>query len=79
MITAVAFVTAAAVGALARAEAGRRWNRHDGFAVGTIVVNITGSFLLSTGYLSGAHDATCPVYRRVIAAKAPWSLGVRRP
>lgn len=46
MITAVAFVAAAAVGALARAEAGRRWNRHDGLAVGTIVVNVTGSFLL---------------------------------
>lgn len=42
----MAFVAAAAVGALARAEAGRRWNRHDGLAVGTIVVNITGSFLL---------------------------------
>ncbi len=46
MITAAAFVAAAAVGALARAEAGRRWNRHEGLAVGTMVVNITGSFLL---------------------------------
>lgn len=46
MITALAFVVAAATGALARAEAGRRWNRHDGFAVGTLVVNVTGSFLL---------------------------------
>lgn len=46
MITAVAFAVAAAVGALARAEAGRRWNRHEGLAVGTIVVNATGSFLL---------------------------------
>jgi len=34
---------------------------------------ITGSFLLSTGYLPGAHDEHCPVYRRVVAAKAPWS------
>jgi DNA-3-methyladenine glycosylase I len=34
---------------------------------------ITGSFLLSTGYLPGAHDEQCPVYRRVVAAKAPWS------
>jgi DNA-3-methyladenine glycosylase I len=25
---------------------------------------ITGSFLLSTGYLDGAHDASCPVYAR---------------
>ncbi len=46
MITAITFVLAAAAGALARAEAGRRWNREDGFAVGTLVVNATGSFLL---------------------------------
>ena len=46
MITAVAFAAAAAVGALARAEAGRRWNRRGGLAVGTVVVNVTGSFLL---------------------------------
>jgi DNA-3-methyladenine glycosylase I len=26
---------------------------------------ITGSFLLSIGLLPGAHDATCPVYRRL--------------
>lgn len=46
MITVVGFVVAAAAGALLRAEAGRRWNQHDGFAVGTLVVNVTGSFLL---------------------------------
>jgi fluoride exporter len=46
VITAVAFVLAAACGALARVEAGRRWNRHDGFPVGTAIVNVTGSFLL---------------------------------
>jgi CrcB protein len=46
VITAVAFVVAAASGAIARAEAGRRWNRHDGMPVGTLVVNVTGSFLL---------------------------------
>ena len=46
MTTAVAFAVAAAAGALARAEAGRRWNRHDGMAVGTLLVNVTGSFLL---------------------------------
>lgn len=26
---------------------------------------ITGSFLLSIGYLPGAHDETCPVFRRI--------------
>lgn len=46
MITALAFIGAAAAGALARAEAGRRWNRHEGLAIGTLVVNISGSFLL---------------------------------
>jgi DNA-3-methyladenine glycosylase I len=35
---------------------------------------ITGEFLLSTGYLPGAHVDSCPVYRRVIAAGAPWSV-----
>ena len=59
MITAVAFVAAAVVGALARAEAGRRWNRHDGIAVGTLVVNVTGSFLL--GLLSEATPPTITV------------------
>jgi DNA-3-methyladenine glycosylase I len=33
---------------------------------------ITGSFLLSTGYLDGAHEPGCPVYSRVLAAKPPW-------
>ena len=46
MITGVAFVLAAAAGALLRAEAGRRWNRHEGLAIGTLVVNVSGSFLL---------------------------------
>ncbi len=38
---------------------------------------ITGEFLLSTGYLPGAHDKTCPVYARVVAAGAPWSTKAR--
>ena len=59
MITAVLFVAAAAAGALARAEAGRRWNRHDGFATGTLVVNTTGSFLL--GLASGAGQPAITV------------------
>lgn len=33
---------------------------------------ITGEFLMSTGYLPGAHDETCPIYERVIAARPPW-------
>ena len=34
---------------------------------------ITGSFLLSTGYLPGAHQEDCPVYSLTVAAGAPWS------
>lgn len=40
---------------------------------------ITGSFLLSTGYLPGAHQADCPVYSRVVAARAPWSVAPSPP
>lgn len=46
MIVAVAFVFAAGAGALARAEAGRRWNQHGGLAWGTVSVNAVGSFAL---------------------------------
>jgi CrcB protein len=59
VITASAFAVAAALGALARAEAGRRWNRHDGFAVGTLIVNVTGSLLL--GLLSDVAPPTLTV------------------
>ena len=33
---------------------------------------ITGEFLISTGYLPGAHTATCPVYHRVAKKAPPW-------
>ena len=33
---------------------------------------ITGEFLLSTGYLPGAHVPECPVYSSVVAARPPW-------
>jgi len=33
---------------------------------------ITGEFLLSTGYLAGAHDTTCPVYGRIVALTPAW-------
>lgn len=64
MITAVAFVVASALGALARAEAGRRWNAHDGFPTGTLVVNVTGSFLV--GLVAGV----APPAITVVAAGA---------
>ena len=34
---------------------------------------ITGEFLKSTGYLPGAHDKTCPVYRTVLRLDPPWA------
>ena len=46
MITAVLFVVAAGAGALARGEAGRRWNREGRLPLGTLLVNVSGSFLL---------------------------------
>jgi CrcB protein len=46
VITGVAFVVAAAAGALARGEMGRRWNRPGGFPLGTLVVNVSGALLL---------------------------------
>lgn len=34
---------------------------------------IVGEFLLSTGYLPGAHAPDCPVHARVVAAGPPWT------
>ncbi len=34
---------------------------------------ITGEFLMSTGYLPGAHAEGCPVQQRILAAKPPWA------
>lgn len=33
---------------------------------------IVGEFLMSTGYLPGAHHPGCPVHARVVAASPPW-------
>jgi DNA-3-methyladenine glycosylase I len=35
---------------------------------------ITGEFLMSTGYLPGAHHINCPMYKTVITMKPPWAL-----
>ena len=34
---------------------------------------IVGSFLMSTGYVRGAHVPSCPVYRRVAKKRPPWA------
>jgi DNA-3-methyladenine glycosylase I len=33
---------------------------------------IVNEFLMSTGYLPGAHTPDCPIYEAVIAARPPW-------
>ena len=33
---------------------------------------ITGEFLISTGYLPGAHERHCPVFARVVSKRPPW-------
>jgi DNA-3-methyladenine glycosylase I len=33
---------------------------------------ITGSFLMSVGYLPGAHEEWCPVYRRIAKLRPRW-------
>jgi DNA-3-methyladenine glycosylase I len=33
---------------------------------------IVGEFLMSTGYLPGAHHENCPVYKRVLKANPAW-------
>jgi DNA-3-methyladenine glycosylase I len=34
---------------------------------------IVEEFLMSLGYLPGAHQPDCPVYARILAAKPPWT------
>jgi len=36
---------------------------------------IVGEFLMSTGYLPGAHDPACPVYQRIMRLRPPWADG----
>jgi DNA-3-methyladenine glycosylase I len=37
---------------------------------------IVGEFLMSLGYLPGAHVETCPVYRRILRLDPPWRRAV---
>jgi len=34
---------------------------------------IVGEFLMSLGYLPGAHEPDCPVYARILARAPPWA------
>src|SRR5438128_4119352 len=40
---------------------------------------ITGEFLVSTGYLPGAHVPTCPVYERIAKKNPPWMRAYSHP
>jgi len=33
---------------------------------------IVGEFLMSSGYLPGAHIATCPIYKKLLKQKPAW-------
>lgn len=39
---------------------------------------IVNEFLMSTGYLPGAHRPDCPVYKRIAATRPPWLLASER-
>jgi DNA-3-methyladenine glycosylase I len=36
---------------------------------------IVNEFLMSVGYLPGAHDPSCPVFARILALSPAWALG----
>jgi DNA-3-methyladenine glycosylase I len=36
---------------------------------------IVNEFLMSTGYLAGAHDESCPTYRKVASLRPAWMRG----
>ena len=39
---------------------------------------ITGEFLISTGYLPGAHDHNCPTFDRIAQLRPPWMQSTSR-
>ena len=52
----------------------RLFRDHFRFTGGEIV----GEFLMSLGYLPGAHEDDCPVQKRVLRAKPPWVRNANR-
>jgi len=58
-------------GAVRDRESWRRIFKRTFVFTGGEIVN---EFLVSTGYLPGAHAADCPVYAKVIAAAPAWSF-----
>ena len=39
---------------------------------------IVGEFLMSIGYLPGAHAEDCPVYKKITAKRPPWLRAVSK-
>ena len=39
---------------------------------------IVNEFLMSTGYLPGAHDESCPIYKKVLKEKPAWIKGANQ-
>jgi DNA-3-methyladenine glycosylase I len=58
---------------LAHGEWQRLFKRTFKFTGGEIV----GEFLISTGYLPGAHHPACPIYPLVLGRAPPWSVPAR--
>ena len=54
---------------LDKAEWVKLFKKHFKFVGGEIV----GEFLMSTGYLPGAHIETCPVYQEVLECRPKWA------
>lgn len=59
---------------LEKAEWTRLFKRTFVFTGGEIV----GEFLTSAGYLPGAHEENCPVYRKIVRLKPAWMSGASR-
>jgi DNA-3-methyladenine glycosylase I len=48
-----------------------KWFKKQFFFMGPEIVN---EFLMSSGYLPGAHHSQCPLYEKILALKPPWTM-----
>jgi DNA-3-methyladenine glycosylase I len=58
---------------LSRAEWTKLFRKTFRFTGGEIV----NEFLMSLGYLPGAHEANCPIFARIIRLDPPWAAGAQ--
>lgn len=59
---------------LTKAEWVKLFKREFVFTGGEIV----GEFLMSIGYLPGAHAEDCPIFKRIVAKQPPWRKAVAK-